>query len=125
MKTKTDFKENKTSAVLLLSLALATVMFINAGIIPVNVTAGNNNFSTTPANGNNIIEPVPTPTPRANKRSGEKAGNNDETTCLINCQKAYEKAMQSCSRYKGQKQVSCKERALKASTKCSGTCSDN
>ena len=123
MKTKTDLKENKTSAVLFLSLALATVMFINAGIIAVN--AGNNNFSTTLENGNNIINPVPTPTPRANQRSGEKAGNNDEQTCLINCKKVYDKAMQSCSRYQGQKKTSCEDRALKASTKCSGTCSDN
>ena len=66
MKNEIHYKQNKTSIVLFLSLALATVMFINAGIIAVN--AGNNNFSTTPANGNNIIEPVPTPTPRANKR---------------------------------------------------------
>ena len=123
MKTKINYKQNKKSIVLFLSLIIAAVMLINAGIITANV--GNNNFSTTLENGNNIVNPVPTPTPRANKRSGEKAGNNDEQTCLINCKKVYDKAMQSCSRYQGQKKTSCEDRALKASTKCSGTCSDN
>ena len=66
MKNEINNKQNKTSIVLFLSLALATVMLINAGIITAN--AGNNNFFPTPEMDNIIIEPLPTPPPRTNKR---------------------------------------------------------
>lgn len=71
MTTKKHFKQSKKSAVAFLSLAVAVMLSIIAGIITAN--ASNNNFSATPENATDIVKPVPTPTPRANKRGTTSA----------------------------------------------------